>query len=93
MDVEMRQLIKEAAHEAAHEAAEATVHQTLAVLGVDVENPRHMQEDFAFLRRNRRAQEQAVTWARRTIIVTLLSALLSLLVLGFKTFVRHKGVM
>ena len=41
------------AHEISHKQTITTVHATLKALGMDVDNPLELQQDFAHLRKNR----------------------------------------
>lgn len=57
-------------------ATQKAIERVLTRLGVDHQNPLEMQEDMAFLRKNRKGAEQAGMWARRTILVAFLSGLI-----------------
>ncbi len=66
------------------EATQKALERVLTRIGVDHENPLEQQEDFAFLRKQRKGAEQAGMWVKRSVLMAFVSALLWLGVEGFK---------
>ena len=58
-------------------------------VGVDVDHPLEMQEDFAHLRRHRKTIEKAGEWSRRFFLLTILGAAVAFIVMGFEAWRRH----
>lgn len=71
------------------EAAEKGAHRALVSMGLNPANPMQMQEDFAFLRKQRQASEQIGRHVKISIITVAVSGLISLLVLGLQQAI-HK---
>lgn len=59
---------------AAEDAGRAAAKETLTVLGVDVDDPRSMQADFAHLRKSRVGSEELRKFARRSAIGVAITA-------------------
>lgn len=62
-DIDFHKVAKEAAHEA--------VRETLTTLGVDMEKPLEMQEDFAWMRRYRQMSEKVGSRVIMTVITLM----------------------
>lgn len=73
---ELRELIRQVSHE--------TVEYTLSLHGIDVDEPREQQADQRYLRDLRRGAEQVGRYVRRTIVITVVAALLYALWEGAK---------
>jgi len=70
----------------------SAVRETLTELGVDASAPGAIiaiQQDFAFLRRQRRVSEQIGAAARRGLVGTLIVGVAAALWVGFKWHVNH----
>jgi len=68
----------------ADEAAKKAVDKALLSLGVDLAKPLEAQQDFAFLRNQRKASEDIGKTIKVALILALVSGVLGLLVIGFK---------
>ena len=64
------------------EAAEKGAHRALVSMGLNPANPMQMQEDFAFLRKQRQASEQIGRHVKISLITLAVSGFVSLLFLG-----------
>lgn len=72
----------------AEAAAKKAVDNALRSLGVDLDKPLETQQDFAFLRNQRRASEDVGKATKLALILALISGVLGLLVIGFKISVK-----
>ncbi len=85
----MSELTKQELEAIAAAGAEKAVSNVLQKLGIDPENFRESQADFAHLRKQRLASEQIGKLATRALITIFLTGLCSVFVLGLKDFL-HK---
>jgi hypothetical protein len=69
----------------ARQAARHAVKETLLSLGIDMENPLEMQEDFAWLRRYRQMAEKVGNRMIATVIVILTGGFIAAMWTGFKS--------
>lgn len=56
----------------------------MKIIGLNTEKPIELQQDFTFLRRQRKGAEQSVDWIKKSIVVAAVTGLLGLLWIGFK---------
>ena len=82
----MSELTKQELEAIAAAGAEKAVNNVLQKLGIDPDNFRESQADFAHLRKQRLASEQIGKLATRALITIFLTGLCSVIVLGLKEF-------
>ncbi len=68
--------------------AHKTAEEMLERLGIDIENVRESQADFAHLRKQRLASEQIGKLTTRVVLSVAITSLLSLLVMGIKEHLK-----
>lgn len=86
---QLEEIIRKAAQmvaaDVSRKTARAAAQEVLKMLGMDVDSPREMQQDFAYLRTQRKASEQVGTWTRRALLIFVITSALTLLLTGIKT--------
>ncbi|WP_299940120.1 hypothetical protein [uncultured Microbulbifer sp.] len=87
----MTNLSEQEAEAIAKRAARETGEEILQKLGMDTENVREMQKDFAHLRQQRLASDQVGAWTRRILLGIFISSLVGTLVAGIKAGLNFKG--
>ncbi|MFS1525820.1 hypothetical protein ACL7TT_17190 [Microbulbifer sp. 2304DJ12-6] len=75
----------------ARESARETGQDLLEKLGVDTEDVRETQKDFAHLRAQRKASEQVTVWGKRILLGIFLSGVGGTLWAGFKVALSVKS--
>lgn len=85
----MSDLTRQELEQVATLAAQKTAEALFERLGIDTENVRESQADFAHLRKQRLASEQIGKLAARTLLTIFITGLCSTLVLGLKGFFNH----
>lgn len=85
----MSDLTKQELEAIAAAGAEKGITNVLEKLGIDADNFRESQADFAHLRKQRKAYEQVTTITTRVVITTLVTGFLAALWMGIKEFL-HK---
>lgn len=85
----MNNLTEKDLEQIAAKGAETAMTELLGKLGIDAENFRECQADFAHLRKQRKAYEQVTTVTTRVVITALVTGFLAALWMGIKDFV-HK---
>jgi hypothetical protein len=83
------ELTKQELEAIAAAGAAKAVTEVLQKLGIDADNVRESQADFAHLRKQRLASEQIGKLATRALITIFLTGLCSVFLLGIKDFL-HK---
>lgn len=78
----MTDFTKAELEQAVQKGSEQAVKNVLASLGVDATKPFELQQDFAYLRRQRESSEQVGVWIKRGVITTALTGGFTLLWLG-----------
>lgn len=71
------------------QAAEQGTENALIKMGLDTSDPITMQQDLAFLRRQRQTSEQLGRNIRRILIATVLSGVITMAVLGFQYAIKQ----
>ncbi len=71
------------------EVVRVSVHQTLKYLGFTVDDPHALQADMFYLRKKREGTDEALRWARRSVIATLIGASLYALWDGIVHLIHH----
>jgi hypothetical protein len=84
----MSEVSKQEMEQLAALAAHKTAEQLFERLGIDVNNVRESQADFAHLRKQRLASEQIGKLATRALITIFFTGLCSMFVLGVKDFLN-----
>lgn len=84
----MSELTKAELEQLVAAGAEKAVNNVLQKLGIDPDNFRESQADFAHLRKQRLASEQIGKLAARALITIFLTGLCSVFVLGLKDFLQ-----
>jgi hypothetical protein len=56
------------------EVVRVSVHQTLKHLGFTVDDPHQLQADMFYLRKKREGADEAIKWAQRSTLATLIGA-------------------
>jgi hypothetical protein len=72
----------------AAKGAETAITHLLEKLGIDAENFRECQADFAHLRKQRKAYEQVTTVTTRVVITALVTGFIAALWMGIKDFLH-----
>lgn len=75
---------EEEAHRIARTAAKEAVHETLQLIGLDINNPADLQRDFQFMRSWRLSSEAVKRQGLLAIVSTLVIGLLGLIYMAFK---------
>lgn len=68
-----------------------SVHETLSSLGFTTSEPHKVQADLMYLRKKREGADEAIKWAQRGVITTLIGAFLYALWDGFIHIVQRGG--
>jgi hypothetical protein len=84
-------LTEQQAEAVANRVAKKTVEELLQKLGMDTEDVREQQKDFAHLRQQRQAAEQVAAWSKRILLGIVISSLVGTLVAGLKAGLNLKG--
>lgn len=84
----MSDLTKQELEQIAAAGAEKGITNVLQKLGIDADNFRESQADFAHLRKQRLASEQIGKLATRALITIFITGLCSVFVLGLKDFLN-----
>lgn len=79
-------MTKDEIEQVARCAAKQATDQTLERLGFDVAHPLEVQQDVAYLHRQRLASENVGKIVRRTVIGLVLSGGVAIFILGFKQY-------
>lgn len=82
-------LTKDEARAIAKEAAQEAVTALLQRMGFDTTEWLEVQQDMAFVRKQRKGSEQIAVWTKRSVIGAFLSGALWILVEGIKSAIRH----
>lgn len=85
----MSELTKQELEAIAAAGAAKAVTDVLAKLGIDADNFRESQADFAHLRKQRKAYEQVTSITTRVVMTTLITGFLAAVWMGIKEFL-HK---
>lgn len=75
--------------EVVRSTARESVITTLTTLGIQVDDPIQMQQDFMFIRNFRMSSQQATRYAAMTIIGILISGVIGLIVMGVRTYLKN----
>ncbi|UUA73099.1 hypothetical protein [Cellvibrio sp. QJXJ] len=86
----MTEVTKQEMEQLAALAAQKTAAELFERLGIDVNNVRDSQADFAHLRKQRLASEQIGKLAARALVTIFFTGLCSLILLGLKDFFLPK---
>lgn len=70
--------------------AHKTAEELLERLGIDVENVRDSQADFAHLRKQRLASEQIGKLTMRVVLSVFITGAFSLVLMGIQKYFEHK---
>ena len=62
----------------------ATVAEVMTTMGMEPDDPRHMQEDFLYIRKARLGSAQIGAWIKRSVILAAVGGLLWALWEGVK---------
>lgn len=85
----MSELTKQELEAIAAAGAEKGITNVLEKLGIDPDDFKESQADFAHLRKQRKAYEQVTTITTRVVITTLVTGFFAALWMGIKEFL-HK---
>jgi len=72
-----------------HRLVKETVHETLSSIGLEANQIGEVQRDFIFLRSMRMTHEKVTGKALLTIVGLLATATITLLVMGFRSFMSE----
>ncbi len=70
--------------DAVKRSTKESMSEFMKVIGLNTEKPIELQQDFTFLRRQRKGAEQSVDWMKKSMLVAAITGLLGLLWVGFK---------
>lgn len=60
----------------------------LTGIGLDIANPLDLQQDFSFVRKQRKGSENLLNWGKKSIYLAAIGGALTWLGLGFKSWLK-----
>lgn len=85
----MSEITKQELEQAVADGSKKAVTDVLQKLGIDAENFRESQADFAHLRKQRLAAEQIGKFTMRALITIFCTGIASVILLGIKDFLKN----
>lgn len=70
------------------DAIKQAMTELLTGIGLEVANPFELQQDFSFVRKQRKGSENILNWAKKSIYLAAIGGALTWLGLGFKSWLK-----
>ena len=84
----MSDFTKAELQQAVQEASEQATKNILKSMGFDTSQPLQVQQDQAYLRRQRESSEAVAVWVKRGVIMTALSGVATMVWLGIQQAIK-----